>query len=273
MVEGAALSPAMLRSAEFFPLQPGLFDNPAPQRLATREGGLTLNLSRTAAPLPTQVTGVLVLTDAAGARSGFEIAAGPGAVPGAPLFHVLGLALLGGLVLNLMPCVFPILAMKAVALARLGGAAQGAVRREAAGYTAGVVLGFLGLGAALLTVRAAGTAAGWGFQLTHPGFVAAMAWLMLAVGLNLSGAYAVRGPSLGAMPPRWGSFGTGLLAVAVATPCTAPFMASAIGAALVLPPPRPWRCSRRWGWASPCPMRCWRCGPASRGRCHGPVPG
>jgi thiol:disulfide interchange protein DsbD len=99
-----------------------------------------------------------------------------------------------------------------------------------------VVLGFLGLGAALLTVRAAGTAAGWGFQLTHPGFVAAMAWLMLAVGLNLSGAYAVRGPSLGAMPPRWGSFGTGLLAVAVATPCTAPFMASAIGAALVLPP-------------------------------------
>jgi thiol:disulfide interchange protein DsbD len=99
-----------------------------------------------------------------------------------------------------------------------------------------VVGGFLALGGVLIALRAAGAAAGWGFQFTEPGLVAALSWLMLAVGLNLSGVYAVRGPSLGGVPSRWGSVGTGLLAVAVATPCTAPFMAAAIGAALLLPP-------------------------------------
>jgi thiol:disulfide interchange protein DsbD len=236
-VEGAALSPDTVRGAEFFPLAAGLIENPAPQRLSTRAGGLTLLMARGPEPLPDPVEGVLVLTDAGGQRSAFSISARPGAAAaGTPLWRALALALLGGLVLNLMPCVFPILAMKAMALARLGGAARAEVRREAAGYTLGVVGGFLALGGVLIALRAAGAAAGWGFQFTEPGLVAALSWLMLAVGLNLSGVYAVRGPSLGGVPSRWGSVGTGLLAVAVATPCTAPFMAAAIGAALLLPP-------------------------------------
>lgn len=235
-VEGAALSPDTVRDAAFFPLAPGLFSNPAPQRLSTRAGGLTLRMARGATPLPDPVEGVLVLTDAGGQASAYDISARPGAAIGAtPFWRALALALLGGLVLNLMPCVFPVLAMKAMALARLGGAARAEVRREAAGYTLGVVAGFIGLGGALIALRAAGAAAGWGFQFTHPGFVAGLSWLMLAVGLNLSGAFAVRGPSLGGAPSRWGSVGTGLLAVAVATPCTAPFMATAIGAAILLP--------------------------------------
>ncbi|HEY8612597.1 MAG TPA: thioredoxin family protein, partial [Roseomonas sp.] len=144
-------------------------------------------------------------------------------------------AALGGLILNLMPCVFPVLAMKAIRLARLSGASRTAVRGEALAYVVGVVLAFLAIGGALVAARAAGVAAGWGFQFTSPVFVAAMAWLMLAVGLNLSGVFAVGGPSLGG-GSRWGSLGTGALAVAVATPCTAPFMAAALGAALAMPP-------------------------------------
>jgi thiol:disulfide interchange protein DsbD len=153
---------------------------------------------------------------------------------------VLGSALLGGLLLNLMPCVFPILAMKAMALARLSGAARREVRAHAASYTAGVLACFLGLAGLLIGLRGAGVAAGWGFQFTAPAFVAGLAWLMLAVGLNLSGVYTMGGPAgagagLAARGGHAGSFFTGALAVLVATPCTAPFMAAAVGAALAMP--------------------------------------
>jgi thiol:disulfide interchange protein len=113
------------------------------------------------------------------------------------------------------------------------------VRAHAAAYTAGVVLSFVALAGVLVVLRAAGEAAGWGIQFTQPVFVAAMAWLMLAVGLNLSGVFAVGGPigagqSMAARGGHAGSFFTGALAVLVATPCTAPFMATAIGAALAM---------------------------------------
>ncbi|WP_037301964.1 protein-disulfide reductase DsbD family protein [Rubritepida flocculans] len=235
-VTGEGLSPASLREAAFFPLAPNLIENPAPQRLAAREGGFTLTLTPGPAPWPGRLEGVLTLTDAAGVRGAYLIRAEPGGPlpsPGLPLWQILGLALLGGLVLNLMPCVFPVLAMKAMALAKLSGAARGAVRAEALGYTLGVLAGFLAIAGLMLGLRAAGAAAGWGFQFTWPAFVAGMAWLMLAVGLNLSGVFHLRGPSLAG--GHLGSFGTGLLAVVVATPCTAPFMATAIGAALTLP--------------------------------------
>ncbi len=182
------------------------------------------------------IEGVIALTDAAGIRAAYVVSAVPGPVPGETpiaLWQAVWLAFAGGLLLNLMPCVFPVLAMKAMALARLGGAARTAVRAEVGAYTAGVLLSFLLLAAALIGLRAAGSAAGWGFQFTEPAFVVAMAWLMLAVGLNLSGVYAVPGVVLGG---RRGAFGTGVLAVLVATPCTAPFMATAIGAALVMEP-------------------------------------
>ncbi len=233
---GAGLGPASVREAFFFPDEPGMFDNAAPQPLSLREGALVLGLRRGAAPLPGELSGLVAITDAAGVRAAYKVSATPGAVPeggGAALWQVVIWAALGGLILNLMPCVFPVLAMKAMGIARLSGASRGAVRAEALGYVAGVVLAFLAVGGALVAARLAGSAAGWGFQFTAPAFVAALAWLMLAVGLNLSGVFAVGGPSTGG---RLGSFGTGALAVVVATPCTAPFMAVALGAALAMPP-------------------------------------
>ena len=167
----------------------------------------------------------------------------PGTVPPPPptmrLQRMLVLALFGGLILNLMPCVFPVLALKVVGLAGMSG---GRARAQAAAYTAGVLVAFAALGAALLAARAAGSAAGWGFQFQSPVFVAAMAWLLFAVGLNLSGVYQVgtglmrTGHGLATRPGQLGSFFTGLLAVVVATPCTAPFMGVAIAAGLAAPP-------------------------------------
>ena len=155
-----------------------------------------------------------------------------------PLGQILVFAFLGGLILNLMPCVFPILAMKAVALARHAGRGRG----HAVSYTAGVLVTFVALAGVLLAARAAGTAAGWGFQFSSPVFVAAMTWLLFAVGLNLSGVFEVGGGLTGAgsgLADRHGvagSFFTGLLAVLVATPCTAPFMGVAVAAGLAAPP-------------------------------------
>ncbi len=174
-------------------------------------------------------------------ESNFELNAAPGSVPAPmtmPLRRILGLAFLGGLILNLMPCVFPILALKAVGLT---GMARGKARSQAAAYTIGVLVAFAALGAALLAARAAGTAAGWGFQFQSPVFVAAMAWLLFGIGLNLSGVYQIgtglvrAGHGLTTRPAPLGSFFTGLLAVIVATPCTAPFMGVAIAAGLAAP--------------------------------------
>ncbi len=245
-LEGRDLSAASIRNAVFFPEAAGLLDNAAPQPLRFGAAGLTLGLARPAgAAAPERLDGVVVLTDAAGVRAAYAVAAPVGGEPAEapaalPLWQALGFALLGGLLLNLMPCVFPVLAMKVMALARLSGAARGDVRAHAASYTVGVLASVLALAALLIGLRAAGVAAGWGFQFTAPGFVAAMAWLMLAVGLNLSGVYAMGGAvgaggALAARRGHLGSFATGGLAVLVATPCTAPFMAAAVGAALAMP--------------------------------------
>ena len=148
------------------------------------------------------------------------------------------LAFLGGLILNLMPCVLPVLAMKALALVRLSGTAKQHVRREAALYTLGVVSAFAAIGAITLIVGAAGGAAGWGVQFQSAAFTMAMAWLMLGVGLNFTGLFEIGAGAAGigqGLAER-SSFFTGLLAVVVATPCTAPFMATALAAAIALPP-------------------------------------
>ncbi|HEY4253134.1 MAG TPA: protein-disulfide reductase DsbD domain-containing protein [Roseomonas sp.] len=245
-VAGPGIEPGAVRDAFFFPADWGVIDNAAPQPLTVRDGALTLALARgNGEALPARIEGIIAITDAAGVRGSYTIGAAPGLVPdagaGLPLWQAALFAALGGLILNLMPCVFPILAMKAVSLARLSGAARGAVRAHAVSYTAGVVLSFLVLGGGLIALRIAGGAAGWGFQFTSPVFVAGMAWLMLAVGLNLSGVFAFGGPvsagsGLAGRGGHAGSFFTGVLAVLVATPCTAPFMAAAIGAALAMPP-------------------------------------
>jgi DsbC/DsbD-like thiol-disulfide interchange protein/cytochrome c biogenesis protein CcdA len=235
--------------AQFLPDQPDTTVLAAVQTLSNRSG-MALKLTPTAlfrkdAPL----SGVLVL--GAGAdRVGYRIDATPAPLPaadtaepvGAGLLTTLVLAFGGGLLLNLMPCVFPVLAMKAVGLAALGGQARRAVRMHAAAYTAGVMLSFAGIGVLLLVLRAAGQAAGWGFQFQWPPFVAAMAWLFFGIGLNLSGAFSIGGGWMGAgqgltrREGTLGSFATGLLAVLVATPCTAPFMGAAVAAAVTAAP-------------------------------------
>ena len=244
-VSGPGLAPGAVREAFFFPATEQLIDNPAPQPMTLRDGALRLALTRGTAELPARVEGIVTITDAQGVRGAYLVAAAPGPVPaeaaGLALWQAMLFAALGGLILNLMPCVFPILAMKAFSLARLSGAARGEIRAHAASYTAGVVLSFMTVGGALLGLRLAGGVAGWGFQFTSPVFVACMAWLMLAVGLNLSGVYQVGGPvsagqGLAGRGGHAGSFFTGALAVLVATPCTAPFMAAALGAAMAMPP-------------------------------------
>lgn len=241
---GPGLGRESLKEALFIPGASGLLDHAAPQRLSHGADWLELTLKRADRPENlAKLEGVLLLTDQGGRRLGYDIAAP--LLPGAaflPLWQALIFALIGGVILNLMPCVFPVLAMKAMALARLGGAARGAVRLEAAAYTAGAVVSFTALAGLLLALRGAGMALGWGFQFTSPVFVLAIAWLMLAVGLNLSGVFALGGPigaggHIAARGGFMGSFATGALAVLVASPCTAPFMAAAIGAALVMPAP------------------------------------
>ena len=151
-------------------------------------------------------------------------------------------ALMGGLILNLMPCVFPILAMKAASLAGHGGE-RTAARRQGLAFGAGSVLTFVALAGGLIALKAAGSAVGWGFQLQSPPVVAVLALLMLAVALNPSGVFEV-GTSIARAPVRaslaeaasLAPFFTGALAVVVAAPCTAPFMGPALGWALTQTP-------------------------------------
>ncbi len=243
-VGGVELSPATVTDAWFIPDQPGVIRDDAAQPLSVRQGGFTLELQPGKGfQANAGLSGVLSVRDRAGMQTDVQVHATPGlppASPSLPLLQMLGLALLGGLILNLMPCVFPVLAMKAVALA--GGAAKQRARAHAMSYAGGVLLAFAVLGGILLGARAAGSAAGWGFQFQSPVFVAAMTWLLFGVGLNLSGVFRVgdglagAGQGLASSEGHAGSFFTGLLAVLVATPCTAPFMGAAIAGALAAPP-------------------------------------
>lgn len=192
-----------------------------------------------------------------GEHDGLTLAAVPGDVPaaGTPIsgesagsdmmsadigtvLFALGGAILGGLLLNIMPCVFPILSLKALSLAKTGGEER-AARRDALAYTGGVIVVCLGLGAALLALRAGGAAAGWAFQLQDPRMILFLLLLVTAIALNLAGLFEVPGVSGGGRfadrDGAAGSFFTGALAAFVATPCTGPFMAAALGAALVVP--------------------------------------
>jgi thiol:disulfide interchange protein len=179
---------------------------------------------------------------ALGDGRGLEFTATPGAVPGggiavgaldagALLWAVLG-ALAGGLLLNLMPCVFPILALKAAHLARAGGDEREA-RHDALAYAAGAVIGTGALGGLLVAIRAGGSAAGWAFQLQDPRTILILLLLVTAITLNLLRIFELPVLAGGARPA--GSFGTGALAAFVATPCAGPFLGAALGTALLLP--------------------------------------
>ncbi|NOU04464.1 MAG: thiol:disulfide interchange protein [Novosphingobium sp.] len=193
---------------------------------------------------PAQFDAVLRMT---AAGDGLMITAAPGTVPpsgkplrtaggDASLSWLLLSALLGGLLLNVMPCVFPILSLKALSLAR-AGESEAQARAEGLAYTAGVVLACLALGGVLLALRAGGEQVGWAFQLQEPMVVAALLLLAVAITANLAGVFEFAVPGFAREGSRKGAFATGLLAAFVATPCTGPFMAAAMGAALLLPVP------------------------------------
>nr|MBA3811115.1 thioredoxin family protein [Caulobacteraceae bacterium] len=243
--------------AYFYPYGDSLIDQSKPQAIERGARGLTLALTPGAAftrsPAPGEVSGVLAVDGKA-----YEITAKPGPPPagasglgppkpsapgGAGLPLAIAFAFLGGLILNLMPCVFPVLSMKAAALA---GHAEDAGRARAQGlaFLVGVLVAVLGLAGVLIVVRAGGAAIGWGFQLQSPIVVAALGLVMLAAALNLSGLYEVGssvqglGAGLASRDDIAGSAAVGVLAVVVAAPCTAPFMGPALGYALTQPPAR-----------------------------------
>ncbi len=165
--------------------------------------------------------------------------ASPAAAPG-NLLVLLLFAVAGGLILNLMPCVLPILSLKVLGVAQSGESRQRA-RSHALWYTAGVLVAFAAIGALVIALRAAGQAAGWGFQLQHPWFIAALVYLMFAVGLSLSGVFTLGGSmggvgqSLASRSGPVGDFFTGVLACVVASPCVAPFMGPALAYAFAAP--------------------------------------
>ena len=222
----------------FFPADDGPIDYAAPQGFRRKGDVLIAELKRRRGE-PRRLSGVLALGDG----RGLEINAMPGEVPRggsrvsdlgtqAVLYAILG-ALVGGVLLNLMPCVFPILTLKALHLARAGGEAEHA-KRDALAYTAGAIVGTGALGAVLLAVRAAGAEAGWAFQLQDPRAILLLLLLTVAITLNLLRCFEM--PAVAAPALVTGSFGTGASAALVATPCAGPFLGAALGTALLLPP-------------------------------------
>ncbi|HYG26596.1 MAG TPA: protein-disulfide reductase DsbD domain-containing protein, partial [Caulobacteraceae bacterium] len=248
-ITGPQLRGVSAAGAYFFPYAGDLIVHKGEQAIERGAEGLTLTLPLAEGAAPEEVAGVLALEGAA-----YEVAARTGLAPpgasglGPPagarqgLPVTLLLAFLGGLILNLMPCVFPILSMKAAALAGHAHEARGA-RLQGLAFLAGVLATFVLLAAVLIAAKAAGAAVGWGFHLQSPAVVAALALILLLVALNLSGLFEVGtsvqgvGGSLASRRGLIGAFFTGALTVVVAAPCTAPFMGPAIGVALVSPAP------------------------------------
>jgi thiol:disulfide interchange protein len=249
-----ALAAAHPVEASFFPEKTDVVDGDAKQTLDFTKDGLILHLAPAskATKIGGALTGVLVLKSSDGSIQALTVNAPPGSVPGAitgsdasvagasvdiTLWVAILSAFIGGLILNAMPCVLPILAMKALALAKHSGGEHKQAAREGSAYSAGAILSFLVLGLLIVVLRQSGAAVGWGFQLQEPVAVAGFALLIFAVGLNLSGVFEVgsvtMGDSLAARSGPLGAFFTGVLAVAVAAPCTAPFMAAALGFALM----------------------------------------
>jgi len=244
---------------EFFPYAKDLVNHAAPQRHARDREGIRIsqNLSSFFVTAPPTVDGVLVLTDDE-EKHAYEISAKPGNVAVVPasatvqaapeaapapdaapsLWLALLLAFAGGVILNLMPCVFPVLSLKALAVLE---AHDGRERGQAIAYTIGVVGSFVALAGLMLLLRAGGQALGWGFQLQSPVFVAALAYLFFLMGLALAGAAQIGarfmglGQTLTQSGGNAGAFFTGALAALVASPCTAPFMGPALGFAVTQP--------------------------------------
>jgi thiol:disulfide interchange protein DsbD len=250
------------KQVTLFPEIAGVVDNPAPVTVRWADDGTLqarwpLSAQRSASP---EVLPIVMVfehgpslrtelpverwdaagTSASGAGQSMTVEAAP--PPPRQIGFVLALlfALLGGVILNLMPCVFPVLSLKVLSITQHSGGMRERWN-SALAYTAGVVLAFLALAGLLIAARAGGEQLGWGFQLQSPGTVAALAALFTLIGLNLAGVFEFGSmlpssiASLRARDPTLDSFLTGVLAAAVASPCTAPFMGAALGAALTWP--------------------------------------
>ncbi|MGE3146682.1 MAG: protein-disulfide reductase DsbD family protein [Pseudorhodoplanes sp.] len=264
-LDAASLRGDAIRSATFFPHSNDLILNGANQTFTVTESGAKLSLERSqiaaATAIPSRIDGVLVLEEDVGGstiRNAFTVSAsGPGAgadasagnalrtIPTVPaigsitLMQAVALALIAGVILNLMPCVFPVLSIKILHLTQHAGEPPARVRMHGLAYTAGILVSFALLAGALYAARAAGAEVGWGFQLQSPVVVATLAFILFAFALSLSGVLdigasltRIGGSRLMQRGGLSGSFFAGTLATLVATPCTAPFMGASIGFAL-----------------------------------------
>jgi thiol:disulfide interchange protein/DsbC/DsbD-like thiol-disulfide interchange protein len=250
-----------IKSLAFFPYDDGGIEYAAPQTLS--RGGNAVELDMKLGYQPPKggtIRGVLLATEqsgsdtvtvpmeiaasftGAGADARIEAGAGTPENASASLPALMLFAILGGLILNLMPCVFPVLSIKAIGLVEQAKKHPAAVRAKGLVFALGVISSMLCLAAVLLALRSGGEQIGWGFQLQSPLFVTFLVYLLLAVGLNLSGVFEVGGGLAGVGDGLTqgdsyrASFFTGVLTTLVATPCTAPYMAFAVGAALTQPP-------------------------------------
>jgi thiol:disulfide interchange protein DsbD len=234
------------KRAEFFPLDENILANAAPQKAAATKEGVVLTLKLdSGAKAPTRLRGVIVYPDG----RAYQVDAIQGIIPPVetatpPLEEILraiGLAFLGGILLNLMPCVFPVLFLKGLALVNSSAKERKHQQLHGIVYTLGILATFWAVVALLLTLRHGGQALGWGFQFQSPIFVGLLAMLLFFLGLSLAGQFELGltltsvGGSLAQKQGYAGSFFTGVLAVVVATPCTAPLMGAAIGFALAQP--------------------------------------
>lgn len=243
---------------DYIPAEWGLVENTAPSEITIEGGRLTIKQQRGQRALNevSAVPGLLLWSmEDSGPMNAYEFTAAlsanpptatpvpaPNAAPSQSLALALVLALLGGLILNLMPCVFPVLSIKALGLVKIAEKEPAKARLHGLAYTGGVILSFLVIAGLLIALKSGGAQIGWGFQLQNPEIVTMLAWLFFIIGLNLSGIFEIGGHfgnvgnklTQGNTPGH--SFFTGVLATLVATPCTAPFMGVALGFALTQGP-------------------------------------
>jgi thiol:disulfide interchange protein DsbD len=243
--------------AEFYPFDQDVIENAADQRTESLADGISIRLQRAAdsTSLPKELHALIKLSSTEAYDFTVPVTAGtlPPASPTAKstiqsspttevtIFTAVLLALLGGMLLNLMPCVFPVLFLKGLALVNSSGEEKARQRAHGLMYTVGIIASFWLLVGVLLVLRSGGQQLGWGFQLQSPGFVAVLALLMFFLSLSLAGQFELglsltsTGNELAQKQGLTGSFFTGVLAVVVATPCTAPLMGTSIGFALAQP--------------------------------------
>jgi len=260
---GAAMASGRIEAVDFFPIAENALENGGALGVAYGPDGVRLDFASSFALKDiATLAGVLTFEERLPgglARRAFSVTAQPGPIPegvaaqafgaaagsetranGLTWGAALAMAVLGGLILNLMPCVFPVLFVKAVAFSARAHA-PGELRAHGLLCTVGVLTTFLALAGGLIALKAGGAALGWGYQLQTPSVVAALAYVMFLVGLSLSGVFELGarlmglGQGLAGREGAGGAFFTGVLAVVVAAPCTAPFMAAALGFAFTQP--------------------------------------